>query len=307
MKLININFLIILWWSVSGVYAQQEAQYTQYMYNMNIINPAYAGSIDGTLSLGLMGRSQWVNVPGAPQTATFSAHKPLKNGLGVGISLLADKLGPVNEQFLYADVSYTIPVGYYSNIAFGVKAGTTLFSAALADLKTFDIATDDSFSENISSIKPNFGAGVFYYSDKHYIGLSVPNILHSAYLDKEGNAVTKVNKINHFFLTGGYVFDINEDWKFKPSSMLKINLGTPLSMDISANALYKERLEAGLSYRLSESVSGLVNFRITEDLRIGYAYDYTLTDIKKFTSGTHEIFILFNINNKVIILSPRFF
>lgn len=304
-KKVSLLFGFILL-SVFPIIAQQEAQYTQYMYNMNIVNPAYAGSVENTICIGFMGRLQWMNVPDSPQTATLSVHKPIRNGLGLGISVLADKLGPIHEQFAYADISYTIPIGLYDNLAFGLKGGATLFDAKLSDLQTY-LPDDESFAEDIHQIKPNIGAGVFYYSDIYYIGLSVPNILQSDYLSKDGSFFSGVSHTNHLFLTGGYVFQLNDDLKFKPSTLIKMTQGAPLSLDISANFLMREKFEAGISYRWNDSVSGLINFKINKDLRIGYAYDYTLTDINKVTTGTHELFILFDINNSFNILSPRFF
>jgi type IX secretion system PorP/SprF family membrane protein len=304
---VNKFYILLLFLSfIVKTIAQQEAQYTQYMYNLNIINPAYAGSKEGTLSIGLMGRSQWMNIPGSPQSATFSIHKPLNNGLGIGLSLLADKLGPVNEQFVYADVSYALPVGYYSYLAFGLKGGMSLFDAKLSDLQTY-LPDDESFAEDIHQFKPNIGAGLFYYSDNHYIGISVPNILQSEYMAKEGSFYTSVSRTNHLFLTGGYVFELNDRLKFKPSTMIKMTQGAPLSVDLSANFLLQEKFEFGASYRWNDSVSALFNIKLFKDFRIGYAYDYTLTDIGKHTSGTHEVFLLFDINNNFEILSPRYF
>ncbi len=304
---VNKFYILLLFVSfIVKTIAQQEAQYTQYMYNLNIINPAYAGSKESTLSIGLMGRSQWMNIPGSPQTATLSVHKPLHNGLGMGVSIMADKLGPVNEQFAYVDVSYTLPVGMYDNLAFGLKGGVSLFDAKLSDLQTY-LPDDESFAEDIHQIKPNIGAGLFYYSDIYYVGLSVPNLLKSEYMAKEGSFFTSVSRTNHLFLTGGYVFQLNDDLKFKPSTLIKMTQGAPLSLDLSANFLMREKFEVGASYRWNDSVSAMMNFKVTKDLRVGYSYDYTLTDIGKHTSGTHEVFLLFDINNNFIILSPRYF
>lgn len=305
-KILRFCIIAITFWMVDDIIAQQEAQYTQYMYNMNIVNPAYAGSKAETLSVALMGRTQWVNVPGAPSTATISLHKPLRNGLGVGLSLLADKVGPIDEQFIFADVSYTIPVGYYDNLAFGVKGGVTVLQAKLADIKTY-LPDDENFAHNINMLKPNFGFGLYYYSDIYYAGVSIPGLLKTEYLKEEGGIYTSVNTSNHLFLTGGYVFDIDYDWKFKPHAMVKMTQGAPLSVDISANFLYDEKIEGGLSYRWGDSVSGLVNFKINKSWRVGYAYDYTVSDLRKYNSGTHEIFLLYDLNNTLTILSPRFF
>lgn len=286
--------------------AQQDAQYTQYMYNMNILNPAYAGSKTGTLSISLLGRTQWVGVPGAPQTATLSVHSPITKRMGLGLSVLADKLGPINEQFVFADYSYTIPVGYYDNLAFGVKAGVSLLNASLIDLQTI-IQSDVNFDQNIGNAQPNFGFGAFYYSDIYYIGLSVPNLLKTTYLEKESGIVTDVSKHAHAFLTAGYVFDLSYVWQFKPSFMVKATNGTPLSADVSANFLFDETYEVGASYRWDDSVSLLLNARVTDNLRIGYSYDFTTTEISKFTSGSHELIILFDLLTTYDIISPRFF
>lgn len=303
---ITVALIIGILFLPDKVSAQQDAQYTQYMYNMNILNPAYAGSKTGTLSISLLGRSQWAGVPGAPQTATLSVHSPITKRMGLGLSVLADKLGPVNEQFVFADYSYTIPVGYYDNLAFGVKAGVSLLNANLIDLQTI-FQNDVNFDQNIGNLQPNFGFGAFYYSDIYYVGLSIPNLLKTTYLEKEGGIVTDLSKKAHMFLTGGYVFDMSYEWKFKPSIMAKATMGTPLSFDLSANFLYDETYEVGASYRWDDSVSLLLNARVTDNLRIGYSYDFTTTDISQFTSGSHELMILFDLLTTYDIISPRFF
>ncbi len=285
--------------------AQQDAQYTQYMYNMNILNPAYVGSKKGTLSISLLGRTQWAGVPGAPQTATLSVHSPITKRMGLGVSVYADKIGPINEQYIFADYSYTIPVGYYDNLSFGIKAGVSIIDALLIDLQTNN--PDINFQENLANAKPNFGFGVFYYSDLYYVGLSVPNLLKTEYLEKSGGLITGIGKKSHMFLTAGYVFDLTYAWRFKPSIMAKGTLGVPLSMDFSANFLYDETYEVGASYRWDDSVSVMIGARVTDNLRIGYAYDFTLTELSKFSSGSHELIILFDLLTTYDIISPRFF
>ena len=309
MKKLIIFLLSILggqFLSSEDLYSQQDAQYTQYMYNMNILNPAYAGSKLGTLSISMLGRSQWVGIPGSPQTGTLSVHSPITNRMGLGLSVYADKVGPVNEEFIFADYSYTIPVGYYDNLSFGVKAGVSIFNATLIDLQTV-VQGDVNFSQNIAGAKPNFGFGVFYYSDIYYIGLSVPNLLKTTYLEKNGGVVTNVSKKSHLFLTGGYVFDLTYDWKFKPSMMAKAAMGAPLSIDLSANFLFDEALEVGASYRFGDAISLLMGAQITESLRVGYSYDFTTSDLRKFNSGSHELIILFDLLTTYDIVSPRFF
>jgi type IX secretion system PorP/SprF family membrane protein len=292
-------------WTISSI-SQQDAQYTQYMYNMNVLNPAYAGSKTGTLSASLLGRTQWVGIPGAPQTAVLSVHSPITNQMGLGVSILADKIGPINEQFLYADYSYTIPVGYYDNLAFGIKGGISLVNAKLSDLDLNEYG-DSNFLSNINNLQPNIGFGVFYYSDIYYVGLSIPNLLSTTYLEKGDGFESTINKRNHMFLTGGYVFDLSYDWKFKPSIMSKIAMGAPISLDLSANFLFDDTFEVGTSYRWGDSVSLLLNAKVTDNIRVGYSYDFTTSELNKFNSGSHELIVLFDLMTSYEIISPRFF
>ena len=289
--------------------AQQDPQYTQYMYNMNVVNPAYAGS-RGTLSLGLLGRSQWNSVDGAPKSLTFSTHAPLGKKVGVGISVIADEIGPAKEQNIYADFSYTLETSAEGRLAFGLKAGATLLSVNLLDvvLPETGNAGDPIFDENINKTMPNFGAGAYYYTNKWYVGFSVPNILKTDHLDKD-NFNTKASEEVHYFLTGGYVFDLSSTLKFKPSLMFKGVSGAPVSFDVNANFLLYDRFELGASYRYEDSVSALFNFGVTPDFRIGYAYDYTISEFSNaHTGGSHEIILLYDIDfSKKNLKSPRFF
>lgn len=310
MKAINIKritvIVAIVLFTVSAK-AQQDPQYTQYMYNMNIINPAYAGSYDA-LTLNFLGRTQWVGIDGAPRTLTLGAHAPVGKNVGLGLSLVVDKLGPVEEQNLYGDFSYTLKMGDDSKLALGLKTGITLFNANLSQLQTTDPNDVAFINNNINKVLPNFGVGAFYYTDKFYAGLAIPNLLETFHFEKKGGQVTRASDRKHFFLTTGYVFELSDDLKLKPSVMVKAAEGAPLSIDFSGNVLFSEKLELGLSYRLDESVSALINVRARKNLRVGYAYDYTLTNLGDFNSGSHEIFLLFNFDferNK--IKSPRFF
>lgn len=287
--------------------AQQNPQYTQYVYNMNIINPAYAGSKEA-LSLNFLARTQWVGIDGAPQTLTFGAHTPLRKNLGLGLSVIVDKLGPVQEQNIYADVSYTLNFDNDSKLAFGLKAGFTAFNLCLTCLNSVDPETTDFMDRAANKTLPNIGAGLFYYTNKFYLGFAMPNLLETFHFEKTGNQVTNGSEKTHFFLNSGYVFDISRDVKLKPSMMVKATQGAPLSIDLSGNVLIYEKLEFGLSYRVTESMSALINVRANKNLRIGYAYDYTLTNLGDFNSGSHEVFLLFDfISERNRIRSPRFF
>ena len=309
MKKITIFLVFGFLMFINETKAQQDPQYTQYMYNMNVVNPAYAGS-RGTLSLGLLGRTQWTSVDGAPKSMTFDIHAPLGKKVGVGISVIADEIGPAKEQNVFADFSYTLETSDVGRLAFGLKGGVTMLNVNLLDvvLPQTPNANDPVFDENINKTMPNFGAGVYYYTEKWYAGFSVPNILKTEHLDKNVINAKAAEEV-HYFLTGGYVFDLSSTLKFKPSLMFKGVTGAPLSVDVNANFLLYERFELGASYRIDDSVSALFNFGVTPDFRIGYAYDYTISDFSNsHTGGSHEIILLYDIDfSKKNLKSPRFF
>ncbi len=292
--------IFVLISSISTVFAQQDPQYTQYMYSMNILNPAYAGS-RGVTSIGLLGRTQWVGVDGAPQTATLSINGPVGKNVGLGFSVIHDEIGPVKEDNLYADFSYTLNFSGEDKFAFGIKAGATFLN-----VREFTTVDQDPLNVPVSLVAPNFGVGVMYYNDRFYAGLSVPNFIESRYLDTKNGISSSASEKTHYFLTSGYVFDLDENLKLKPSTMLKAAPGAPLSVDLSLNLLIQEKVELGLSHRLDDSISGMIGFQVSQDLRIGYAYDYTTSNFGEFNSGSHEIMILFDLNKKKI-KSPRFF
>jgi len=296
-----ISITLLLAFEIS---AQQDPQYTQYMYNMNVMNPAYAGSKEN-LSFGLLYRKQWSGFDGAPNTGTFFAHAPVSDNVGLGLSVISDEIGPVNETNMYADFSYTLNLEGEHKLSFGLKAGATFHDIGLANLDLID-PNDVFFSENINSTTANIGAGVFYHSKTYYLAASVPNILSSVHLDANGTKIG--SESSHYFLTGGYVFDLSANTKLKPSFLVKSSFSSPTSFDLNLNALFFEKFEVGASYRLDDSFSGLVNFAITPSLRIGYAYDSITSEIKAFAPASHEFMLLFDLNlPKRVSRSPRFF
>lgn len=308
MKKITIFLVLGFLVFITDTFAQQDPQYTQYMYNMNVVNPAYAGS-RGTLSLGLLGRTQWTGVDGAPQTVTFDVHAPIGRKLGMGFSVIADEIGPVKEQNIYVDLSYTLTTSEEGRLAFGLKGGITLQDIDLLSIILPQDPNDPLFDDNVNETYPNFGAGVYYYTDKFYVGFSVPNILKTTHFEKSGSTITKASEEMHYFLTSGYVFDLSSTLKFKPSVMVKGVSGAPVSFDVNANFLMYDRLELGASYRYDDALSGLINFAVTPDFRIGYAYDYTISDFSNTnTNGSHELILLYDIDfSKKNLKSPRFF
>lgn len=294
--------------------AQQDPQFTQYMYNMSVINPAYATANEGILNLGGLYRTQWVGLEGAPKTGTFFAHTPVNDKIELGISFTNDDIGDiVSENNIYADFAYVLPVGIESKISFGLKAGVTLFDTNFNDLmlQSGGSSSDQAFDENISKAFPNLGIGAFFFADNYYLGISAPNMLSTKHIENE-NGITATGVENvHYFFTGGYVFDIDKNLKLKPAFMARAVKGAPMAIDVTANVLINEKLEAGLGYRLGDAISGLVNFRITPELKVGYAYDFTTNNLGDYNSGSHEIFILFDVDlfgfKGGYDRSPRFF
>ncbi len=293
--------------------AQQDPQFTHYMYNMSVINPAYATDTDGVMNIGGLYRTQWVGAVGAPKTATFFAHTPIANRVEAGISFVNDAIGDVvNENNIYADVAYVIPVSDKAKLSLGVKGGVTLFKTDFSGFQLTDEAADFAFANTPSDVFPNVGAGAFYFGDNYYLGLSVPNLLRTKHLESKNGIKTTGVEATHFFFTGGYVFELTPSLKFKPAFMAKGVSGAPVSVDVTANFLINNFVELGAGYRVSDSFSGLVNFYVTPSLRIGYSYDCTTSNLGKYNSGSHEIFLLFDLDfsglkSKGYDKSPRFF
>jgi len=300
-------FILIL--GISAL-AQQDPQFTQYMYNMSVINPGYATDNSDLINLGALYRAQWVGSVGGPTTGSFFAHTWLGKRMEGGISVVHDQIGGVvKETNLYTDFAYAIPINENSKLSFGIKAGLTFFSTNFNGFTYSDALPDPAFSENVSKTFPNIGIGAFYFGERFYLGLSAPNLLKSEHLDNNSGIITSGTEELHLYLTGGYVFNINSNLKLKPAFMTKGVSGAPLSLDLTINALFNNKFEIGIGYRLDDSISGLFNFRVTESMRIGYAYDYTTSNLGRFNSGSHEIFVLFDIGKlgNGYDKSPRFF
>ncbi len=285
-------------------YAQQDAQFTQYMYNTINVNPAYAGS-RGALSIFALHRTQWVGLDGAPVTNAVSINTPISgSNLGLGVSLINDKIGPANENTFSADLSYTIPTSETFKLSFGVKGTANLFNLDVTKLNPID-ADDESF-QNYNKFSPNIGAGIYLHSDKAYLGLSIPNFIQTNRYDDNDVRIFK-EKINTY-LIAGYVFDLNQDIKFKPALITKMVEGAPLQIDVSGNFMFSEKFVVGVAYRWSAALSGMVGFQVSDGLYIGYGYDRETTNLKNYNSGSHEIFLRYEIFKNINkITSPRFF
>lgn len=297
--------LVLMFCSVAG-FAQQDAQFTQYMYNTININPAYAGS-RGVMSVFGLYRTQWVGLDGAPETSSFSVNTPVGNNVGLGVSLVNDKIGPTNENNISADFSYSIPTSANAKLSFGIKGSANIFKLDPTKLRQ-ENQGDPEFQDFQNKFTPNVGAGVYWHTDKAYVGLSVPNFIQTNRYDDNDVAIYK-DKINYYFIAG-YVFDLDryETIKFKPALLTKMVEGSPLQVDASANFMFNDKFVIGVAYRWSASVSALAGFQITDSLYLGYAYDRETTKLVNYNSGSHEIFLRFEFLNKYgRITSPRFF
>lgn len=300
----KLFFFVIMFVTIAG-YAQQDAQFTQYMYNTININPAYAGS-RGALSIFALHRDQWVGLDGAPKTNAVSVNTPINNSnIGIGLSLVNDKIGPTNENQISADVSYTIPTSETWKLSFGIKATADIFNLDVTKLNP-ENAGDPQFQDLDSDFSPNIGAGVYWHSDNAYIGLSVPNFIETNRYDDNDVAIYK-DKIN-YYLMAGYVFDLSYDLKFKPALLTKMVEGAPLQVDVSANFMFFDKFTVGVAYRWSAAISAMVGFQITDGLYVGYGYDNETTNLKNYNSGSHEIFLRYEIfKNNGKMTTPRFF
>lgn len=297
-RILIVSVLLI---SALDSMAQQDPHYTQYMYNMTVVNPAYAGS-RGIPVLTLLGRTQWVGVKGGARTATLSLDSPVGRAVGLGFSVIHDEIGPVKENNVYGDFSFTVFTGEEGRLAFGIKAGATFLDIGLLTTVT----TGDPLNVPVNQISPNFGAGIYYYTDKFYAGLSAPNFLETKHLGDDSGIASMASEKMPIFLTSGYVFDITDEFQLKPSTMVKGTSGAPISVDLSINAMVQSVLELGLSYRIDDSISAMVGIQASQKLRLGYAYDYSTSSFGVYNSGSHEL-ILRYMFSKRNMKSPRFF
>ena len=298
--------ILLFTFSTINSNAQQNPEYTQYMYNTIAINPGYTGSV-GTLEANLLLRKQWVGIDGAPQTGTFGIHSPIGDKrIGLGLNIISDKLGPSSEQNVSGNISYAIDLGIKTKLAFGMKAGVRMLNIDWSRGRFYD-SNDVLLNNNIDNkVMGAIGSGAYLYSDRWYLGLSVPSFLRYDYYDDIQESV--VSDKFHYYFIGGYVFDLSDAVKFKPSVLVKAVEGAPLSTDVSANFLLQEKVTLGASYRWEDSVSALVGIQFLKDFFLGYSFDYTVTPLNKYNDGTHEIILRYQLPQKSsTIKSPRFF
>lgn len=308
----SIVIIIVTLFSSICAKAQYDAMFTQYMFNEMYINPAYAGSKDA-MAVNLSHRQQWVNFPGRPITSSFTLHGPLANEkMGLGISLLNEQIGKLNRNLVYLNYAYRLKVSEKGKLSFGLMGGIHNQVNKLSELKATETGDIQISSNTPSIIAPNFGAGIYYYTNKFYAGVSIPRMVDDSYMFDQSGDIIKSNKLNpskfHYYLTTGYVFDVNEDLKIKPQAMIKMVQNAPLQYDVNVNFLIKNKIWAGVSYRSAADVSALIGLQVTPQFLVNYSYDYALTKIQTYSQGSHEITLgyVFSYKQRKVV-TPRYF
>tara|TARA_R110002050_G_scaffold151855_2_gene279133 strand:- start:61533 stop:62570 length:1038 start_codon:yes stop_codon:yes gene_type:complete len=300
--------LAFLLFQLEKANAQQDPMYTQYMNNILSVNPAYAGSGE-VLSMMVMSRNQWVSIDGAPATQSFIMHAPItKHHMGLGFSLLKDQLGPISQTGAYIDYSYSIDIVHGRYLSFGLKGGVNFFEAGLSKLETVD-SNDPVFANDINrNFLPNVGIGLYYNSERFMTGISIPKLIQNQ-INRSDFSSEYVSRENiHLFFMAGYVFDINRILKFKPYFLTKYSQNSPLAVDLTAQFLFYERLWLGAMYRVGDAVGAMFQVQISNQLKVGYAYDVTATDLGSYNNGTHEILVSYDFNfGRDKVRSPRYF
>jgi type IX secretion system PorP/SprF family membrane protein len=314
-KIKNPIILLVCLMASYQSFGQQDPMYSQYMFNMLAVNPAYAGSRD-VLSATVLYRNQWVGIKGAPNTITFSADMPIKNErIGLGINVTDDRLGVMHNSLLSISYAYRIRLTSKGTLAFGLQATANQYKADYGSVDPTQNTTtspDQSFSGSVAQIFPNVGFGIYYTTDRFYVGGSAPKLIKNSlsdYYDPSINFSNFANRENrHFFIMAGYVIPLNDKFKLKPSVLLKAVHGAPLELDVNANLWIHDLISVGLSYRTGDSIDGLFEFQVSPQFRFGYAYDMTLTNLGRYNSGSHELMIRYEFGfDRSKILSPRYF
>src|SRR5690625_269295 len=284
----------------SSLFAIHDPQYTQYMYNTQIINPAYSGNRK-MLSFGLLYRTQWVGIEGAPKTVTFTINSPIgkRRNMGLGLSVIHDEIGPSTQTDVAIDYAYAIPVDDDTRLSFGIKGG---FDVLEVDFTKLDIYNphDPLYQENIDNRwQPKIGAGVYLNTDHWYIGASVPNFLETQHYVRSNNSNMQsiASDRMHFYFIGGYVFDFSFNLQFKPTTMIKVVRGAPLQWDFSANFIFDEKLTLGASWRGDAALAAMAGFQVSPSIFLGVGYDYQLTDLQKYSDGSYEVIMRFDVIN----------
>lgn len=309
----RLAFFLLLVLCMGGAYAQQDPMFSQYYFNPLTINPAYAGSRDALSLTGLV-RRQWLGIPSAPITQGFSMHMPdAKRRNGFGLTIVNDKISYLGQSWISASYAYRIPMGQY-NLQLGLQGTVYNWRANWAKSHLIDPADQVPTQYGRNLWVPNAGFGAFFYGDKLYAGLSIPHLLVNS-LDNNRPGISLNSKKSdiaalkrHFFFMAGYVFEVDPDFKIKPSVLVKQVYGAPVELDMNLNFYFGGKFGIGASYRTGDGIVGILEYQFSRQLRVGYAYDYPFTYLRGFTTGSHELMISydFSFGNEAVV-SPRVF
>ncbi len=306
MKKVILAIVTILTLCNNEVKGQQDAMFTHYMYNTLWLNPAYAGTRDALTVTGIY-RSQWVGFEGAPKDLSFTAHSPiLKGKMGIGLSILNDVIGPTKSTITALDLDYQIKLNEKSKLSFGLKGLANIYSNSLSNVTTNNI--DASFQQNTQRILPNVGAGLYYYRERFYVGLSTPKLLENGLSGGGLGSTSKEQR--HFFFIMGTVFDLGKNVKMKPTCFVKATEGAPIQGDVTANFIMNDKFTLGAMYRTGDAVGVLLGYNFTEQLSAGYSFDWSMANTTgKYNNGSHEVMLRFDLisKDKGKIKSPRYF
>jgi len=295
--------------SLLGIFkvnAQQEPMYTQYMFNTLSVNPAYSGTRNA-LNLNTLTRLQWVGLEGSPKTFSVALHSPInKRKVGLGLTLVTDEVGPVRNTYFTVNYAYRLKITDKVTLSMGIKGGISNYYAGLSDLKVND-EEDPQFLSNEKKLSPNVGVGFYLYSDKYYVGFSAPKLIETT-VDEE-YAASKNELKRHYYIIGGYIWQINSRWLFKPTLLTKAVSGAPVSNDITMQFLYNDRIWMGAMYRIGDAAGLFVDVKINRQIMVGYGYDFSLNGLSGINSGTHEIMLSFDFDGFASskVKSPRYF
>ncbi len=303
--LLNCLFIFILFcFEKQNALAQQDPMFTQYMFNQLSINPAYAGSRE-VLSLLLINRNQWLGFDGAPVTSTLSAHLPVYKSMAVGSSVMLDKYGPVNNLSVYLDYAYHLKINESTKLSFGLNGGCNYYTINYNALER-TVNNDDAYPGDMDKeLLPNFGFGMFLYSQKYYIGASCPRILENNF---ETRSYGDGTEVRHYYAMAGMVFPVNNWLILRPSLMSRMAADVPFSMDVNINSIMYNKLWFGIMYRINDSFGGIVQYQITHQLKFGYAFDFNTSELRNYNSGSHEVMLNYEFDfKKSGVINPRYF
>jgi len=300
---IIISLISLLVLSSTAVNAQQDPHFTQFFDNTLFVNPAYAGS-NKMLSATGIHREQWVGFEGRPTSSTFSIHSPLKyESIGIGFTAVRDIIGPLKQNMLYADFSYTLRFKKKRSLAFGLKAGLNIINLGKDQLATTQLNDPNLVTNVLNHVNPNFGGGIYYRAPKFFLGVSSPKILEQSY---DGSA-TNIERRHYFAIIGG-IISLNQDWKLRPSGQFKMALNAPISIDMSLASIYSDKLWIGAMYRLDAAVGAFVQLQLSKQFRLGLASDFGTQAIRNYNDGTFELLLSYDFSfQKAGVRSPRYF